>query len=167
MMGTKPTKADKTVKTVNMSEPLSVYVPFESLTESVVRSIIRVVTPSYSPNWDYSQRTLLMFLLAINEKVEGIEKSKDTTEPKPDEHLIQKATEVRKWLVDEKKKPLKWDQLRQIYNKTAKNNCDDLARYHRSKNADPYFELTMPTVSYPYFCYIYSKFLFFNISNRE
>ncbi len=149
MMGKKQTKMDPTFTIRPMPDPLSVYIPFESLTESVVRSIIRVVTPSYSPNWDYSQRTLLIFLLAINEKVEGIEKSKDATEEKPDENLIQKATEVRKWLVDKKKKPLNWDQLRQSYNKTAKQNCDELARYYRSESADPYFELKMHTVSYP------------------
>lgn len=160
-MGKRQTKMAQnstyTLKPVDLS---SVYVPLESLTEQVVNSIIRVVIVNecQSQSWDFSQRTLLIFLLAINKKVEEIEKNIDTNEKKFDEHLIQQARKVRKWLVIN---PLDWDKLQQIYDKMAILKPNELGRYYGSENTDPYFELTMKIVSY-----LYSKFLSSYYQNR-
>jgi len=130
---------------MSIQDRLPVYVPLESLTESTIRSIISVVTEPL--NWDFSQRTLLIFLLAINKKLEEIENNTDENERKLDEHIIEHAKNVRQWLVD-KNKPLNWDELRQIYDRIAKLKSTDLAYYYRSNDVDPYFELRMKTVSY-------------------
>jgi hypothetical protein len=145
-MGLACTKMDTSSIDEHMANLPSVYVPLESLTEPTVRSIISVAIEF--PNWDFSQRTLLIFLLAINEKLEEIENSTDENKHKFDEHLIQHAKKVREWLVDDKNKPLNWDRYRQSYHHIAKLKCNDLAHYYGSKDANPYFELKMKTVSY-------------------
>ncbi|CAF4052629.1 unnamed protein product, partial [Adineta steineri] len=67
------------------------YVPFESLTKSVVHSVIKVVTSYRRLNEDYSERTLYNFLLAIKEKLEKTESDISTNEKKFDDHIIQHA----------------------------------------------------------------------------
>ena len=143
-MGTASSKKSEHTIEITMEDPFSVYVPLESLTESTIRSIISVATSSESPNWDYSERTLLIFLLAINKKLTEIENNKD-------EYSIEQATKVRQWLVNDRNEPLDWDKLQNQYNKIAKQNCTELARYYGSKDAHPYFELTVDTVSYLYY----------------
>jgi hypothetical protein len=130
-----------------MANPLSVYVPIESLSEATVRSIISVATSFSFPNWDYSERTLLIFLLAINEKLKEIETNVNENDKKIDEPSVQRAQEIRRWLVDRQNKPLNWEHLKQKYDQIAGKNCDDLAKYHGHKGADPYFELILKTVS--------------------
>ncbi|CAF3967682.1 unnamed protein product [Rotaria sordida] len=88
-MGSSPTKMIPVCTNELMQQPVSVYVPLESLTEPVVRSIISVTTSSYELNMNYSQRTLLMFLLAIDEKLQQIENKTDTAEQTSDESIIQ------------------------------------------------------------------------------
>lgn len=144
-MGSNPSKTPSTVHEISMKSLYPVYVPLESLTEPTVRSIISVVTTFSSPNFDYSERTLLIFLLAINEKLEEIEKNVD--EKKIDPNLIQRVEQVRSWLVNMKKKPLDWDKLKEKYAKIARETCTEMARYYGSKDSEPYFELTMKTVS--------------------
>ncbi|CAF1466637.1 unnamed protein product [Rotaria sordida] len=146
-MGSSPTKMIPVCTNELMQQPVSVYVPLESLTEPVVRSIISVTTSSYELNMNYSQRTLLMFLLAIDEKLQQIENKTDTAEQISDESIIQHAKNVRQWLVYNNKEPLNWDELRKIYNKMTKQEYNSLANYFGVKDAVPYFELTMRTVS--------------------
>ncbi|CAF1325120.1 unnamed protein product [Adineta steineri] len=93
------------------------YVPFESLTKSVVHSVIKVVTSYRSLNEDYSERTLYNFLLAIKEKLEKIESDISTNEKKFDDHIIQHAGQVREWLMDRNNKPLDWKNLEKHYEK--------------------------------------------------
>jgi hypothetical protein len=75
-----------------MPDPFSVYVPLESLTEPVVRSIISVATQNFSRNENNSERTLLIFLLAINKKLEEIEKTTDDATGKEIEKTTDDAT---------------------------------------------------------------------------
>jgi hypothetical protein len=117
------------------------YIPLESLTEPTIRSIISVATSSDRPNWDYSERTLLIFLLAINEKLKEIESNTD-------EKTIAIAKQVRQWLVNVKNEPLDWNELQQKYDRIAKGKCHELAYYYGSNDEDPYFELRMKSVSY-------------------
>jgi hypothetical protein len=147
-MGSTPRKMANEYDYSPMPDPLSVYVPLESLTESVVYSVISVATQKCSPNHDLSERTLLVFLLAINEKLKKIEDNTDATEEQSGEHIIQHAKQVREWLVDGDKQPLDWDELRKRYKNIADQKCDNLARYLGAQNADRYFELTMKTVSF-------------------
>ncbi|CAF1169729.1 unnamed protein product [Rotaria sordida] len=144
-MGSSPTKMIPVCTNELMQQPVSVYVPLESLTEPVVRSIISVTTSSYELNMNYSQRTLLMFLLAIDEKLQQIENKTDTAEQTSDESIIQHTKNVRQWLVYNNKEPLNWDELRKIYNKMTKQEYNSLANYFGVKDAVPYFELTMRT----------------------
>ncbi|CAF1324942.1 unnamed protein product [Adineta steineri] len=112
------------------------YVPFESLTKSVVHSVIKVVTSYRSLNEDYSERTLYNFLLAIKKKLEKIESDISTNEKKFDVHIIQHARQVRGWLMDRNNKPLDWKNLEKHYEKTINER-------------ERYWELTDPPVSSP------------------
>ncbi|CAF5225648.1 unnamed protein product, partial [Rotaria magnacalcarata] len=77
MMGSSPIKpepdANVTDKLDLKSEPVPLYVPLEALTQSTVRSIIAAATSSDDLSPDYSQRTLLIFLLEINKILTEIE----------------------------------------------------------------------------------------------
>jgi hypothetical protein len=151
------TKMAESSTDIPMQDSSPVYVPLESLTESTVRSIVSVAISPEFPTWDYSERTLLRFLLAINNKLNEIENRTDENDQKFDENIIQQAKQVRHWLVNKKNEPLIWDDLQKEYDHIAKRNCDDLARYHGSKDAEPYFELRTKTVSCSSFCYIYIR----------
>ncbi|CAF1446359.1 unnamed protein product [Rotaria sp. Silwood1] len=124
---------------------LSVYVPLESLTEQVIRSIISVISSSDNLSPDYSQRTLLIFLLAINEKLNEIENNTDERGSISDKNIIQHAKKVRQWLVYNNNKPLDWDKLRTAYDEMTKQHRNALAHYCGVKDANPYFELTIKT----------------------
>lgn len=121
-------------------DPFSVYVPLESLTESTVRSIVSVIQSNESQNWDLSQRTLLIFLLAINKKLTELEV--------PGEEQNIQLKNVRQWLKYSNGQEIDWEKLQQKYDMIADMKCDGLARYYSSKTADPYFELTVNVVSY-------------------
>ena len=132
-----------------MPDPFSVYVPFESLTDPVVRSIISVATENFSRNENNSERSLLIFLLAINKKLEEIERTTDdATGKKIDEHIIRHAEQVRKWLVDNDGKPLNWDELQQKYEKTANRRSDDSANDNGNYYSNRYSEFSMKPVSF-------------------
>ncbi|CAF0719890.1 unnamed protein product [Adineta ricciae] len=126
-------------------DPSSVYIPLESLTEPTVRSVINVVVPHYSLNWDHSERTLLIFLLALNKKLTDIENSFESDEKKLDQRIIEHARQVRAWLVDRNNQPLDWKELQKNYDDTCDKKHDALANYHHADNANPYFELDMKT----------------------
>jgi hypothetical protein len=149
------TKMAEILTDIPIQDSSSVYVPLESLTESTVRSVVSVAISPEFPTWDYSERTLLRFLLAINDKLNEIENRTDENDQKFDENIIQHAKQVRQWLVNEENEPLIWDNLQKEYDQIAKKKCRDLARYHGSEDADPYFELKTKTVSCSSFCYIY------------
>ncbi|CAF2878302.1 unnamed protein product [Rotaria sp. Silwood2] len=133
----------------------SVYAPLESLTESVIRSVISVVSLSNDRSSDYSQRTLLIFLLAINEKLKEIENSTDASGQISDENIIQHAKKVRQWLVYNNSKPLDWNQLSEAYDEMTKEHRNNLMHYCGVKDPDSYFELTIKTVSCTEFYSIY------------
>ena len=125
----------------------SVFVPFESLTQGVIKSIVSVATTFRRPNFDYSERTLLIFLLEIKKKLTEIENKIRDSSTEIDPQLIQHTQNVQGWLVDIKKQPLNWRELRKQYDRIANQNCDQMARYYRSTSAEPYFELNFETVS--------------------
>ena len=137
-------------------DPFSVYIPLESLTEPTVRSVINVVVPHYSLNWDHSERTLLIFLLALNKKLKDVEDSTEDDENKLDQRIIEHAKKVRAWLVDRNNHPLDWEELQKNYNDTRDKKHDALAEYHHADNANPYFELDVKTVGYIIVHYINS-----------
>lgn len=142
MMGTSPGKSDDNPVVESTHDPFDVYVPLESLTEPTVRSIISVATRQ--PNWDFSERSLLIFLLAINKKLNEIETNIDDNESQ----IVEHAKNVRKWLVNDKNEPLDWKRLQTLYDQSALLKSQDLARYYGSDDTSPYFELKMKTVSY-------------------
>ncbi|CAF1423147.1 unnamed protein product [Adineta steineri] len=121
-----------------MPDPLSVYVPLQSLTKEVINSLVSTIPQAKSNNWDNSRRTLLAFLLAINNKLNQIEKHTDSNN-KFDEKIIQHAREVRQWLAE---KHLKWDELQTKYEDTAKKNNTELAQMFNAETVEPYYELT-------------------------
>ena len=129
------------VPSVVQSAPI--YVPFESLTRPVVRSLISVVHRSSGESWSFSQRTVLAQLLAVHDKLEEIlkESPADTTPSK--EHAIQ----VRAWLMDDPDTPLNWEKLQQLYAKLRTRFFDEIDDYFGASNGEPYFQLTVPTVS--------------------
>ncbi|CAF1136346.1 unnamed protein product [Adineta steineri] len=121
-----------------MPDPLSVYVPLQSLTKEVINSLVSTIPQAKSNNWNNSRRTLLAFLLAINNKVNQIEKHTDSNN-KFDEKIIQHAREVRQWLAE---KHLKWDELQTKYEDTATKNNNELALMFNAETVEPYYELT-------------------------
>ncbi|CAM4778806.1 unnamed protein product [Rotaria magnacalcarata] len=149
MMGSSPIKpepdANVTDKLDLKSEPVPLYVPLEALTQSTVRSIIAAATSSDDLSPDYSQRTLLIFLLEINKILTEIENNTDANEQKPNENIIQCAKNVRQWLVDKNNQPLDWEELHKRCDKLKSDTRTSLAHYYGVKNAAPYFELTMKT----------------------
>lgn len=146
-MGTNSSDMTHQPTNESIQPPPDPFVPFESLTEPVIRSIISVVT---SPPWDafnHSERSLLMFLLAIKKKVDAIENS-CTTEKNYDEVMLEHAKKVRQWLVYSNGTPLKWEELENIYKHAIQEKQIRLAKYFHSADAEPYCELRFKSVSY-------------------
>ena len=110
------TKPD--IKYKPMPNPLSVYVPLDSLTEETINSIVLTVLHSEKKDLNNSKRTLLAFLLAINERVNELEH----------------AEKFRQWLVEKDQsgdiKALNWDELRATYDMMTSKKDDE-----------PYYEL--------------------------
>jgi hypothetical protein len=129
----------------NMSHRLSVFVPFESLTQRVINSVVSVATTFRKPGFDYSERTILIFLLEIKKKLKEIENKIQENPIEIDQKLIQHAQNVRQWLVD--KQSLNWIELEKKYRRIVDQNCDEMAHYYGSNSAEPYFELKIQTVS--------------------
>lgn len=127
----------------NVSNCSSAFVPFASLTQRVIKSIVSVATTFRKPNFDYSERTLLIFLLEIHKRLTEIESKLE--EDNIDTDHVQN---IRRWLVNVNKKPINWRELRIKYDKLANRRCDEMARYYQSMNTDPYFELKLETVSF-------------------
>jgi len=138
------------IKYKPMPDPLSVYVPLDSLTEKTLDSIIRTVQQSKKKDWNHSKRTLLAFLLAINDRVSEIEKNKDSNN-KFNEQTVQHAAKVRQWLVEKDQfknsKKLEWDELRARYDQMASEKDDGMAKHFGIENFEPYYELTIQGVS--------------------
>ncbi len=119
-----------------------------------------MATQNFSRNENNSERTLLIFLLAINKKLEEIEKTTDdatgkeiekntdATGKKIDEHIIRHAEQVRKWLVDNDGNPLNWDKLQKRYEKTADRRSDDSANDDAGYYSNRYEEFSMKPVSF-------------------
>jgi hypothetical protein len=59
-----------------MPDPLSVYVPLSSLTEETIHSIVSTVQRSRGKMWNNGRRTLLAFLLAINNRLNELKMKK-------------------------------------------------------------------------------------------
>lgn len=135
-----------------MSHHSSIFIPFASLTQPVIKSIVAVATTFRRPNFDYSERTILIFLLEINKQLAEIEKKVRDGSTEIDPQLADQSKNVRQWLVSGDKQPLNWRELRSTYTKFANKNCDAMARYYRSSSAEPYFELNIETVSGSYDC---------------
>jgi hypothetical protein len=130
-----------------MSHLSSVFVPFESLTQRVINSVVSVATTFRKPGFDYSERTILIFLLEIKKKLTEIEKKIQENSTDIDQELIQHAQNVRQWLVDRNKQSLNWIELKKKYSRIADQNCNEMAHYYGSDSAEPYFELKIQTVS--------------------
>ncbi|CAF0972732.1 unnamed protein product [Rotaria sordida] len=107
----------------NMLHRSSVFVPFESLTQQVIESVVSVATTSRKPGFDYGEQSST-----------GI-----------DQQAIQHAQNVQQWLVDITKQPLNWVELEEKYSRIADRNCDEMARFYGSNTAEPYFELKVKT----------------------
>ncbi|CAF1527519.1 unnamed protein product, partial [Rotaria sp. Silwood1] len=131
----------------NMLLRSSVFVPFESLTQQVIKSIVSVATTFRKPGFDYSERTILIFLLEIKKKLIDIEKKIQENSTEIDQQVIQHAHNVQQWLVNINKQPINWIELEKKYSRIADQNCDEMDRYCRSNAAEPYFELKVKTVS--------------------
>ncbi|CAF3766665.1 unnamed protein product [Rotaria sordida] len=133
------------IKYKSTPDPLSVYVPLDSLTEETIDSIVSTVQQSNKKDWNHSRRTLLAFLLAIKNKVSDIEKqdSKNTF----DKQIVQHARKVGEWLVEKDHSgninKLDWDELRKTYEQMASENDDGMARHYSVTNVEPYYELTI------------------------
>ena len=124
-------------------KPSSIYVPLESLTEPVIRSVTSVVCGRRKETWNFSRRTLLAFLLALDEKLTTIEQRSATDKTNSDSNAI----ELRRWLVDQDNHPLDWTGLREEYETEKKRKHDQMAAYFGVNKTGEYFELTIPTVS--------------------
>lgn len=134
------------IKYKPMPDPLSVYVPLDSLTEETINSIVLTVLHSEKKDLNNSKRTLLAFLLAINERVNEIEKNNDSNN-KFNQETVQHAEKIRQWLVEKDQsdniKMLNWDELRATYDMMASDNDDGCARHYNVQNYEPYYELTI------------------------
>ncbi|CAF1036176.1 unnamed protein product [Adineta steineri] len=138
------------IKYKPMPDPLSVYVPLNSLTEETIDSIVSTVQQRDKRNWNQSKRTLLAFLLAINNKVNEIEQNNHSNN-KFDEQTVQHAAKVREWLIEKVQfgdnKELQWDELRQNYEKMVHQNDDnEMAKQLNITTIEPYYELAIEGV---------------------
>ncbi|CAF1525625.1 unnamed protein product, partial [Rotaria sp. Silwood1] len=123
----------------------SVFVPFESLTQQIIESVVSVATTFRKSGFNYSERTILIFLLEIKKKLKAIEKKIQENSTGIDQELIQHVQNVQQWLVDINRQPLNWAELEKKYSRIADENCDQMARYYGSNTAEPYFELKVKT----------------------
>ena len=109
-----------------------VYVPLNSLTESMINSIVSTVLYSTKKDWHHSKRTLLAFLLAIHDRV-----SQDQTDP------------IRQLLVDRSSpddvKQLDWNALQEQYEQMMKENEDGTSAVFEVEY-EPYYELKIENV---------------------
>ncbi len=155
------TKSD--IKYRPMPDPLSVYVPLNSLTEETINSIVSTVQQSPRKDWNHSRRTLMAFLLAINNRVSEIENHKDSNK-KFDEETIQHAGKVRQWLVEkgssESIKELDWTELRTKYEQMVNESDDEMTKHFGVEKYEPYFELTIERVSLFFLNIIFQKTYF-------
>ncbi|CAF3731908.1 unnamed protein product [Rotaria sp. Silwood1] len=126
-----------------MPDPLSVYVPLESLTKQTIESVALTALKHEMPDWNHSRRTLLAFLLAINERLNEIEKNKIQY----DEQTLKHAIKVRQWLVREEKSgqiiEFDWNELRKTYDNMINNKNNKKEMYLGMRNEEPYYELTI------------------------
>ncbi|CAF2095131.1 unnamed protein product [Rotaria magnacalcarata] len=140
-------KSKLAIKNTQISNALSVYVPLESLTEKTVHSIISTATRARTSDLNHSRRTLLAFLLAINDKLQQIEKNENVTE-QCDEHTIQHAKQVRQWLSRKhysgKAIDIDWNDFRAHFEGMFQDNDDEIAKRYRLKTPEPYYELAIP-----------------------
>ncbi|CAF4739789.1 unnamed protein product [Rotaria sp. Silwood1] len=126
-----------------MPDPLSVYVPLESLTKQTIESVALTALKHEMPDWNHSRRTLLAFLLAINERLNEIEKNKIQY----DEQTLKHAIKIRQWLVREEKSgqiiEFDWNELRKTYDNMINNKNNKKEMYLGMRNEEPYYELTI------------------------
>ncbi len=73
----------------NMSDCSSIFVPFGSLTRCVINSVISVGRTFRKPNVDYSERTLLLFLLEIKKQLAEIKNKIQENSTEVDQQWIQ------------------------------------------------------------------------------
>lgn len=127
-----------------MPNPLSVYVPFESLTEKLLKSVIGVLCRSSNRfSEEKSVRPLLCFLLAMMNKVEQIEEEGKKDSTKGDPH----ATNVRRWLVDPSGREIARTSLQDAFNKIYKEDPDKSGHYRLLRGDQLYYEMNLPLVS--------------------
>lgn len=143
------TKPD--IKYRQMPDPLSVYVPLESLNEKTIDSIVSTVQQCNAKHWTHSQRTLLAFLLAINSRLSEIENNKDLKK-KSERPIVEHAAKVRQWLVEEDQtgnmNEINWVELQARYHQMASEQNDGMAaRYFSMDKYEPYYEMTIENVS--------------------
>ena len=77
-----------------MSHRSSVFVPFESLTKQVINSVVSVATTFRKPGFDYSERTILIFLLEIKKKLKEAEEENWEAEPEYEKHQEERPIEI-------------------------------------------------------------------------
>ncbi|CAF3373876.1 unnamed protein product [Rotaria sp. Silwood2] len=99
----------------NMLHRSSVFVPFESLTQQIIESVVSVATTFRKPGFNYGERTLLIFLLQIKKKLKKIEKQIQENSTGIDQQVIQHVQNVQQWLVDINRQPLNWAELEKKY----------------------------------------------------
>ncbi|CAF2833656.1 unnamed protein product [Rotaria sp. Silwood2] len=137
--------SEPNIKYKPMPDPLSIYVPLDSLTEDTIDSIVSTTRQLGRDDWSLSKRTLLAFLLAINNKVSEIEKGDSNN--KFNEQTVRHAAKVRQWLVQKDRsgniKKLDWNELQETYQRIAREKYDGTAKYFDVENAEPYSELTI------------------------
>lgn len=136
------------IKYTPMPNPRSVYVPLQSLDKKTIDSIVLTVEQSTAKHWTHSQRTLLAFLLAINDRLNEIENNKDSK--KKFEQSI--AAKVRQWLREEDQTgnvtDIDWNELQTKYNHMTREQNDGMAtRYFGMDKYEPYYEMTIENVS--------------------
>lgn len=144
-MGSRPTKDMASNNQLNLPDsipnPLSVYVPFDALTKQLLKSVISVV---YDGDHRYggegSDRPLLCFLLAINDKLKEFEKD-DTVD------ADSQAGRVRQWLVDRKGQPIRWKLLEEQFERIYRKLSDGSDRYKINDNRVLYYEMGVIPVS--------------------
>jgi hypothetical protein len=113
-----------------MADPLSVYVPFDSLTEETIRSVVKTVkqcAARHSSGSSGSWRPLIAFLIALNEKLAEIKSNPI------DEKKVERAEQLQQWMNMEnangKTAELDWTRLNELYEK-MKDNDNAIKPYH-------------------------------------
>ncbi|CAF1928026.1 unnamed protein product [Rotaria magnacalcarata] len=134
-----------------MPDPLAVYIPVASLTKSLLCSILCAVSNHERIDWNHSRRTLLVFLLALNKRLEELKEIANARD-KISDQITRKLDEIRQWLVYEDhdgtcREP-NWNELRETYQKMTADKVDDTWTYYGGHKTKPYYELTI-SVSHP------------------